>query len=454
MILTDESVITIFQSEPRFGTRASLNHAMQTTPEERDYLLKHAITHLNLPVDQTEYRVTNNKTHTFSINTIYTNIRFIYHNHESRPDLVVYTTSGFKIIKLCISYKPINVNILKLGLTSFLISKTGYNMPLAHLYCINNAFRIDSSNHSFFSIYNMTKRTQKTTLKITNYLNSPPSTSSLPAVSQDTREIADIFYLINMPYKNKLFYFNEGIRSFELIYNSITTLSDNQRKQCLAEINQEPFLDLTYLKSFFAKLTPTILFFDIEACQFPYPTIFTKQPFETFPFLFSIHQLNTTTDHHNHASQFFFPDNDFRRNFAESLIKQLNTDESIIIFDATMERKLLLEFCTLFPDLSHQLTHILDRFVDLSSLFLNHHVIFPGMQGKYSVKQVMQSINKTNPYDKLSIQSGFFASHHYKQLIYDKKTDKNAIKKAISDYCKADTFAMVIIYRYLYGLIY
>ena len=39
-----------------------------------------------------------------------------------------------------------------------------------------------------------------------------------------------------------------------------------------------------------------------------------------------------------------------------------------------------------------------------------------------------------------------------KTLIYDSNADKTAIKNTISDYCKMDTYSLVLIYNYLHSL--
>tara|TARA_B100000427_G_scaffold325733_1_gene333110 strand:- start:6074 stop:7477 length:1404 start_codon:yes stop_codon:yes gene_type:complete len=464
MILTDDSVIKLFQTKAPIGRRNMPDYALYNTQEECDYLLNHAIKELNLPVNRSPYTITLDTQLKLEFNTIYTQLTFSHSQHHSKPDLIIYTEKGFTIFKLCISYKPIKHPITRLGLSYFILSQLGYRTTSSYLLCINPHFQIDQNTPSFFKRFNITSKTKNIASKISRYLESisqqsnphPHVNAKEPVTNlNDTHAnttIPDIFQLIDMPYKQKAFYYEEGILSFHDILQSLSTLSDTQRKQCLVETTQQPFFEPSYLNSFLTNLTPNIQFFDIEACQFPYPIFFAKTPFETFPFLFSIHSLHTDTKKEDHTIQFFYPDSDFRREFAESLITHLNPNQSIIIFDATMERTLLLELAYLFPDLRNKLNKLLDQFVDISSLFLNHHIMLPGMQGKYSIKQIIHAITPTNPYDSLTIQSGFFASHHYKTLIYDSNADKTAIKNTISDYCKMDTYSLVLIYNYLHSL--
>ena len=453
MILTDASVSQVFRSNRGPHRSGISDHILVQCDEERQYLLPHAVSQLNLKWDKTPYRISPDTLLTLQSHRVYSQVSFTYNGHNSCPDLIRVRDNGVDIIAISVSYHPIKDVVTRLGLTRFLCEQLGYLIVSTQAFCINPTFCRDSNLGNFFKPVIVSSKTTQIARTLSHYINTSPSTciASKPSLACDTS--ADIFQLTKLPYKKKLSYFKSGIKTFHDILSSLPDLTKPQQKQCHVEITQTPFVDLPILQAFLSKLSPTIQFFDIEACQFPYPILYTTKPFEVFPFLFSVHYLNQDSHKTSHSLQFYDPDMDFRRQFAESLIHSLDPSQSIIVFDTTLERSICRYFSDIFPDLSDIFSLILDQFVDISSLFFNHHVLLPGMQGKYSIKHIIKAINTANPYLDLSIQSGFFASHAYKQLVYDPHCNHHQIKQSIIDYASTDTHALLLVYHYLLKLV-
>ena len=166
MILTDDSVIKLFQTKAPIGRPNTPAYALYNTQEECDYLLNHAIKELNLPVNRSPYMITPDTHLKLEFNMIYTQLTFSYSQHHSKPDLIIYTEKGFTIFKLCISYKPIKHPIRRLGLSYFILSQLGYRTAASFLLCINPHFQIDHDTTPFFKRFNITSKTKYIESKI------------------------------------------------------------------------------------------------------------------------------------------------------------------------------------------------------------------------------------------------------------------------------------------------
>ena len=440
--LTDESVLAIMATNSFLQRKPQAN-----SKEERMFLRLHYLKHCNYSIDNNAYLMSDNQPIQLLPNTIYTHVSFNFQGHSSSPDLVIVHSNQIELANLCISYHPMKEPLIQLSLAQLLCLKLGYEIQTTKLLCINSKFNLKTTNAYFFKPIVVSNKTNHIVAKLKPYLTSQAPLPLKPTALH--HETTAIFQLNHLSYKKKQTYFSQGIRSFHNILDQIPDLTRQQKRQCEVELSNTPFVDYDALRLFFAKLSDTIQFFDIEACQFPYPLFFTTHPFETFPFLFSVHRYTIASEQESHRYTFFYPDSDFRRLFAEALIQQLDASQTIIIFDPSLEKIIFKSLANAFPDLAKQLLLRMNNFLDISTLFINHHVVIPGMKGKYSLKHIINAIQDKTLYDELSIQSGFHAAHAYKYLYYQKNYPNEAVKNEIVAYAKSDTKSLLIIYNFL-----
>ncbi len=77
----------------------------------------------------------------------------------------------------------------------------------------------------------------------------------------------------------------------------------------------------------------------------------------------------------------------------------------------------------------------------------------PAMKGSYSIKYVLPALVPELSYQDLEIQEGGTASLTFSQMVDGSfKGDVDKTRKALLDYCKLDTEAMVRVLGRLYGV--
>ena len=108
---------------------------------------------------------------------------------------------------------------------------------------------------------------------------------------------------------------------------------------------------------------------------------------------------------------------------AANCLKPISNVTALCLDKNDLEKIIFKSLAKAFPDLAKPLLLRMNNFIDISTLFINHHVMIPGMKGKYSLKHIINAIQDKTLYDELSIQSGFHAAHAYKHLYYQKNHD-------------------------------
>ena len=439
---------------------------------ETNYLAQLAAESFSLPISTTPINLDSTNTHNDTLlhqQTCYTNITLSFKYHTSTPHLVVLENNKRSVIFISQSFNPYKLAIYQLALTHYLRAVFNITIDSYWIYTINPTYSNKNTPETLFKKHLMTRRVLKLTKKIKDFFNLLSSIESIKpilgkhCVKPDPCEHIytcwpnydrwDIFKLIQMPFPEKLAYHQQNIHSFKDIKNKNIVNLPAQRNQIDAELHQKLYYNPHIVKSKLMPLTSTFQTLDFEAVSLTAPLFDDQHPFEPTPFLFSIHTHNMQSNITTHNDRCFFEKNDFRRQFALDLIELLAPDQSIVLYDAMLEKKVLKKLITLFPDLKTDLLNITSHIIDIAPLFNDHHVILPGMNGKSSLKQVIQCIPTTLDFSDLTIQSGHAAVDAYKQLIYS--TDATTVdneRNVLSDlkkYCKLDTQAILEIVLFL-----
>ena len=208
--------------------------------------------------------------------------------------------------------------------------------------------------------------------------------------------------------------------------------------------------DQEALDCFLEDLRYPLYFLDFETIQFAIPRYDESRPHQQIPFQYSLHVLengemvksqNGKIIHHAFLGT---PPNDPRHEFIESLLSQLGSAGSIIVWSQGFEKTRLKEIARDFPEYASIIEPLLDRIVDLMVPFRKKHLYLPEMKGSYSLKAVLPVLVPDLSYSDLEIQEGGLASIAYERLYF--KENPSAIQKTRQElltYCQLDTWAMV-----------
>ncbi len=227
-----------------------------------------------------------------------------------------------------------------------------------------------------------------------------------------------------------------------------TKMSSNQRIQVDCEINQTSLFNKKKIKEFIDNLTDDVFHLDFETFAYGVPVFDDVRPYQHIPFQYSLHH-ESNAEIKNHYEFLGSSNEDPREPFIKSLIKNLQFDGDILVYNIGFERSKLEDLIKIFPNYKSDLQKIIDRMKDLMIPFKEKWYYVPEMQGSYSIKKVLPALVPDLTYQDLSINKGDLASLEFSNLHNKSIEEQKKIRNDLLEYCKMDTFAMFKILKVL-----
>lgn len=243
-------------------------------------------------------------------------------------------------------------------------------------------------------------------------------------------------------------------KKFELYKNGVVKFSDikdlnnfnaSQQIQIRSELSQEQIIDKEAIKEFLDTLSYPLYYLDFETFQQAVPEFIGLRPYEQIPFQFSIHK----EDGKGKLEHFEFlaeVGSDPRYELASNLIKFIPQDACVLAYNMSFEKGVIRRLAEIYPQISNELMAIHDNTKDLMAPFASKSYYHSKMQGSYSIKYVLPALvpEFESAYKDLNlIHHGGEAMQAYAAMACMNKTQREAYKKALLEYCKLDTLAMV-----------
>jgi len=262
-----------------------------------------------------------------------------------------------------------------------------------------------------------------------------------------------VFDIANLRAVKKFDLFNQGIIQLKDIPKDFA-LNANQWQQVKCEIEQKSIIDKPRIKEFTDELIYPLCFLDFETFQLAVPKFVNSRPYQQLVFQYSLHKQKSKNSELHH-SEFIAEINstDPRIYFMQMLINDCGLEGDILVYNIAFEKTRLQELANDFPEYSNSISNILNRLKDLMIPFRNRWFYTPEMKGSYSIKVVLPSLLPEFTYSNLEIKDGNTASSTYASMVQGVFTgDKDKTVKALLEYCKLDTLAMVKILEKLNSL--
>lgn len=133
------------------------------------------------------------------------------------------------------------------------------------------------------------------------------------------------------------------------------------------------------------------------------------------------------------------------------MIKDMPEDGSVIIYNNSFEPARNREIGEMYPDLNDEMERINENIVDFMVPFRSRNYYTKEMEGSYSIKKVLPALFPDDDeldYSKLPVvHKGDEAANAFLSLKDKTPGDQKKIRKALLEYCKLDTLAMVKIWE-------
>ena len=215
---------------------------------------------------------------------------------------------------------------------------------------------------------------------------------------------------------------------------------------------QEPIIDLPSLKAELNSLTFPLYFLDYETYPTAIPSWTGYHPYQHIVFQYSLHVLRSEDAVPEHYECLIL-EGDPAEKIVESLRKHIGDTGSVISWYKKFENSRNRELARCVPLQSGFLNDITARMYDLMDIVENQYYIHPGFKGSSSIKKVLPALSNLS-YKDLGVQSGTDAIDAYRQISKGELTGGalETKKKEMLEYCKRDTEAMYVLWKFFHDL--
>ena len=401
---------------------------------------------------------------------------FSYNNNFCSVDVLKNDSDGVEIYEVKSSTKIKDIYYDDIAYQYFVLSNLGFNVKKVCIVYINNEYvrGEELDINQLFNIEDVTDiaiekqdEIKSNISRINEFMevhdeNSEPEKHigldcfdpyNCPFWDYCTRDLPtpNVFDISGMFKSKKIEKYNEGIISFEDLENE--KLNPKYLEQIDFELNdREPKINAGAIQDCLDSLNYPLYFIDYESCQYAIPELEGTKPYQQIPFQYSLHIIReegAPLEHKEFLAQ--HDDENLIRNFAESMIKDMPEDGSVIVYNKGFEATRNKEIGKMYPDLNDEMERLNGNIVDLMVPFRSRDYYMKEMEGSYSIKKVLPALypdeEKLN-YDNLDlIHKGDEASNAFKDLKNRTPEKREEIREALLRYCELDTYAMVKIWE-------
>ena len=239
----------------------------------------------------------------------------------------------------------------------------------------------------------------------------------------------------------------EGKISFQDLQNE--DLNPKFLEQIDFELNNlKPKIEKEAIKELMDSLKYPLYFIDYETFQLAIPETEGTKPYQQLPFQYSLHiikEKGAPIEHKEFLAE--IDDTDYIRHFAESMIKDMPENGSVIIYNKSFEPARNNEIARMYPDLKDEMDRINSNIVDFLEPFKQRKYYAKEMHGSASIKVVLPALYPDDPeldYHNLPVvHNGGEAAEVFLSLKNKSKEEQEKIRQGLLVYCELDTYAMV-----------
>lgn len=244
---------------------------------------------------------------------------------------------------------------------------------------------------------------------------------------------------------NKFDLYRQGIIRLEDIPRDI--LPQNQRIQLEGTLYKKDITNKSAVKEFLDTLWFPLCFLDFETTfMVPIPMFDGTRPYQQVPFQYSLHYLEKENAELQHYEYLAPAHVDPRKELLEKLLKEIPEKACVLVYNKTFEIGVLKDLATWFPEYSDQIENIVRNIQDLMIPFRRKDIYRWEMEGSYSIKYVLPALVPEMNYKEMEISDGGMASSAWLNMLDMEDLEEiEKIRKALLQYCKMDTLAMVSI---------
>lgn len=247
---------------------------------------------------------------------------------------------------------------------------------------------------------------------------------------------------------------------------------DNQIQRNVID-SKQVYINKEKIKAGLALLKYPIYHLDFETFPAPLPRFIGEKAYSQSLFQFSIHvenkpgEIDKDTDNYsflasNHTDQ--------REKLIQKMLEVIKDDDgTVLVYNQSFEKKRLEEMAEIFPQYGKQINKIIERIFDLMHLIKGNTKLYESLgfnesdakslnyyhedlNGSYSIKKVLPIFSNLS-YENLDVANGTEALVAYARFPEMEEAEFEKTYNDLLEYCKQDTWAMVLILNELRQLV-
>lgn len=425
---------------------------------------------LNIMVEETK-KILQNKPN------IVAEASFNYDNNFCSVDILKNDIDGVEIYEVKSSTEIHNIYLDDASYQYYVLSNLGLNVKKVCIVYINNKY-IRGENLELNKLFNIEDITDIAKSKQNEIKNNIETLNKyMEEHDKNNEPVTDIGMKCSEPYdcefweyctrnlpKPNVFDIAGGMKKskkFEKYYQGKISFKDLQYEELnpkyLEQINFElnnlkPKIDKGAIKKLLNSLKYPLYFIDYETYQTAIPEIIGTKPYQQLPFQYSLHiirEKGAALEHKEFLAE--IDDKNFIRHFAESMIKDMPENGSVIIYNKSFEPARNNEIAKMYPDLKDDIDRINSNMVDFLVPFKQRKYYCKEMKGSASIKAVLPALYPDDPelnYHNLQVvHNGGEAQEAFLSLKDKSREEQDKIRHGLLVYCELDTYAMVKIWE-------
>lgn len=401
---------------------------------------------------------------------------FIHEGIVVMVDVLCVTADGVEIYEVKSSSEVKNIYLHDVSIQRYVIESLGFSVTNCYVVHIDTSyvrgddldlsalFTIADVNNAVDALMDgvpaklaefeahLSDRENEPVIEIGKHCTKPYDCDAMHYCWKVQRSIPDysVFNLFNLGSKNQVELYDQGIVRIEEIPDSYK-MTPIQKQKVDNWKSKRSYIDRDAIAEFLSTLAYPIYYLDFETFQQVVPQWYGISPYQQIPFQYSLHieHADGALEHR----EFLAPSgSDPRYALAQQLINDIPDNVTVLAYNMSFEKGVIEKLALSFPDLSESLKNIIPNIRDLMVPFQKGHYVTPSMNGSYSIKYVLPALvpEMAQAYKQLDgVQNGGEAMNAYAKLTTMEAAEQKRIHRALLEYCKLDTLAMVMVLKKL-----
>lgn len=252
-----------------------------------------------------------------------------------------------------------------------------------------------------------------------------------------------VFDFADLGKPNAFKLYEQGIVKMQDV--SRESLGWRQQLQFDGTLHKKNLVETGAIREFIESLWYPLAFMDFETtCLTPVPLFDGTRPFQSVPFQFSLHWLDSPKATLKHKDFLASAKGDPQKQFLTTLLDFLPKNACILTWNKGFEGKVLRALGEQFPKYNKRILAIIENLVDLMAPFRSKKIYHWQFGGSYSIKAVLPALVPELSYETLAISDGGTAADSWLRIRSSIDLEEQALlRRELLEYCHLDTLAMV-----------